>query len=143
MNKNGITMVALTLYVVLLFGVTIFAVSLSNGVNKRLFDERGLAINITSSDKLQYNLLKSSKESNEASTFSNRIAFSNGDVYIYNSQKKVIYKNGTALVDNVDELVITSGDMGQISDGTGIEISVTFTKYLNELQRSIVLYVKK
>lgn len=140
-NKKGITMSSLVIYVVLLFSMITLALLVSNSVNDRMFDERGEVINITNADKLQYNILNSGEASNTVSTFNNKIAFSNGDVYYYNRDKKVIYKNNTVLVDNVKECVVTSEN--NIDGKTSVKISITLNKYLNELNRNISVCVEE
>ena len=140
-TKKGITMTSLSIYVVLLFSMITLALLVSNNVNDRMFDERGLVINITNADKLQYNMLNSGNESTSVSALENKVAFSNGDTYSYDSEKRVIYKNETALVDNVEECVITSEN--NTFGKTYVKMSIKFNKYLNELQRDISVCVEE
>lgn len=141
MNKKGITMLSLVIYVILLFGITVFVTITSNTINERMFNERGLAINVTSSDKLEYNMLSSSNDSTYLDVFDNKIAFSNGDTYRYDSNKKVIYKNESVLVDNVYGFTITHTDKSR--GGIAVNVNVTLKKYLNEFGRDIKVYAEE
>lgn len=141
LTKKGITMASLSIYVVLLFSLITLALLVSNSVNDKMFNERGLVINITNADKLQYNMLNSSEESYVVSVYNNKVAFSNGDTYSYDSEKKVIYKNKTALVDNVDTFTTISDN--NTFGKTYVKLTVKFNKYLNELQRDISICVEE
>ena len=140
-TKRGITMTSLSIYVVLLFSMITLAMLVSNSVNDRMFNERGLVINVTNADKLQYNMLNSSNESYTVSAFDTKVAFSNGDTYSFDKDKRVIYKNDMVLVDNVEECVITSerNTFGK----TYVNMNIKFIKYLNELERNISVCVEE
>lgn len=140
-TKRGITMTSLSIYVVLLFSMITLAMLVSNSVNDRMFNERGLVINVTNADKLQYNMLNSSSESYTVSAFDTKVAFSNGDTYSFDKDKRVIYKNDMVLVDNVEECVITSesNTYGKIY----VNMNIKFIKYLNELERNISVCVEE
>ena len=65
----------------------------------------------------------------------------NGDTYSFDKDKRVIYKNDTVLVDNVEECVITSesNTFGKIY----VNMNIKFIKYLNELERNISVCVEE
>ena len=140
-TKSGITMTSLSIYVVLLFSMITLAMLVSNSVNDRMFNERGLVINVTNADKLQYNMLNSSSESYTVSAFDTKVAFSNGDTYSFDKDKRVIYKNDTVLVDNVEECVTTSES--NTFGKTYVNMNIKFIKYLNELERNISVCVEE
>ncbi len=140
-TKRGITMTSLSIYVVLLFSMITLAMLVSNSVNDRMFNERGLVINVTNADKLQYNMLNSSSESYTVSAFDTKVAFSNGDTYSFDKDKRVIYKNDMVLVDNVEECVITSES--NTFGKTYVNMNIKFNKYLNELERNISVCVEE
>lgn len=141
MAKRGITMTSLSIYVVLLSTMITLALLVSNNINDRMFDERGMVINITNADKLQYNLLNSAKESNKLSVYRDKLVFGNGDIYLCDRTAKVIYKNGAVLVDNLDKFTITPSNT---TSGTKyVKLSITLNKYLNELQRDIIVCVEE
>lgn len=141
-NKKGITMISIIIYVVLFFVFTIAVTVISNNFNNKLFTDRGYSININSFNKLQYNLLVSSKNSNIVNTTDNEINFSNNDNYIYDSEKKIITKNGGFLVSNVISYYLTQ-DNGE--DGTLLNINIKFQKYLHKdlIDRQIKVFVEK
>lgn len=139
-GKKAITITSLVIYVILLFLITTFVVIISNNLNSRLFSERGLSINITELNKLQYNLFNSSKKSNNVSVLATEIAFLNGDIYDYNSESNVILKNGTVLIDNVTSFKAESSTN---SRGTLIKLTIKVNKYLNEVEKEIVIFVEE
>ncbi len=137
-SKKGITVTSIVVYVILFFVFTTTAIVISSRFNRELFDDRGKAINITAINKLEYNLLKSAKESNlaQGSVDGNKttITFSNSDVYIFDLDNHIIYKNGGKLVKFVKECKIKLVN-------NLIDINVTLNKYTNEITRNIKVRV--
>ena len=138
-SKKGITLASLVIYIVLFTSFTVFVSSISSNMNERLFDNRGEAINYSSLNKLQYNIENSALESNNVVVSSNQISYSNGDDYVYNSESKVIYKNGGVLCLNVDSF-LASQSIGENSKKVTIEL--TFNKYLNQMSKTIISCVE-
>lgn len=138
--KKGVTITSLVVYVILLFALTTFSVVISNNLNGRLFSERGLSINMTGFNKLQYNLFNSSIKSKKASVFSKEISFSNGDVYTYDEINKLIKKNNSTLINNVIDFETES-----ISNSRGnlIKITIELNKYLNKVKKEIKFFVEE
>lgn len=52
--------------------------------------------------KLEYNIVKSAKQSETVEDIYTKIVFSNNDEYTYNSALKKIYKNGGTLISDVE-----------------------------------------
>lgn len=138
-KKRGITLSTLVIYIALFSILTVVVSSVSSNMNERLFNSRGEAINYTNLNKLQYNLENSAFESDTVSIIDGYISFSNGDNYSYSEEDKVIYKNGGILCTNVDNIVV---DIESDYSGEKITLDITFNKYLNILQRTIIVCVE-
>lgn len=138
-NKKGVTLISLVVYISLFTVFIAFATSVSNGINERLFDARGQAINHTNLNKLEYNILSSEKESNSVELSGKTITYSNGDVYNFDESKGAILKNGGVLCSNVEsfEATIEKNDIAN-----KISMNVTFNKYLNVLTRQVISCVE-
>ena len=102
MNKSGITMISIVIYVMLFFVFTSFAILLSTNINYKTLSDKGDIWVNEQFQKLQYNLLTSGKSSDNVDRITERIVFSNNDEYTYDSDKKQILKNGGVLVSNVE-----------------------------------------
>lgn len=138
--KKGITLISIAIYIVLFTIFTAFIANVSGNLNDRLFNNRGAAINYTNLNKLQYNILKSASVSYDVNNTLTDINYSNGDRYSYNGDKKIVYKNDGILCTNVSSFAITTV---QGLDNTKLEITVSFNKYLNTLERSIISVVEE
>lgn len=137
-NKRGITVTSIVVYVILFFMFTTATIAISSRINKNLFNDRGLSINVTAINKLEYNLLKSSEESSYANVTIDRnvttIEFSNNDRYDFDLDKHTVYKNGGKLVGYMSDF-----EIGRNGRNKGVELDVTLNKYTNNLQRKIVI----
>ena len=133
-SKRGITVTSIMVYVLLFFAFTTIATVISSRFNKNLFNDRGNAINITAINKLEYNLLSSAQNSYNVDIVANgnnrTLTFSNSDVYVFDNDNNVIYKNGGKLVKFVKESKV------KIQEDV-IAIDLTLNKYTNEVSRSI------
>ena len=152
MNKKGISLMSMVIYVALFFAFSAFAVGMSLNMNYRNLAQKGEVWVNEQAQKLQYNMLNSAKRSTTIDHISGRVVFSNNDEYSYDSEKKVIYKNGGILVTNVEEFKIIT-----INDLTGIPttftslttdrnkdyscVSVKFKKYGQEFETQIFVTV--
>lgn len=137
--KRGITLASLVIYIVLFTSFTIFVAAISNNNNERLFNDRGEAINYSTLNKLQQNIEDSSLNSNSVSITENEINYSNGDSYSYDSENKVIYKNGGILCLNVESFDLS------IEDGINtqkVTVNISFNKYLNTMTKTIISCVE-
>ena len=137
--KKGVTLSSLVIYLVLFTGFTIFVSITSTRMNGKLFDNRGEAINYSYLNKLQYNIENSSLTSKDVTVEANKITYSNGDIYTYNSEQAVIYKNGGILCLNVSDFS-TSIETG--TNTKKLTIDITFSKYLNVIEKSIITCVE-
>lgn len=133
-NKKGITVTSITVYLILFFMFTTVTTIISSRFNEDLFNDRGTAINITAINKLECNLLKSASDSytvtGKLQANKTTLTFSNSDVYVFDGEKNIIYKNGGKLVDFVKEYEM------KLTDNI-IDINVTLSKYTNEVARNI------
>ena len=137
-NKKGITVTSITVYVILFFMFTTITTIISSRFNENLFNDRGMAINVTAINKLEYNLLKSSDESFDVELKvedkKTTITFSNSDKYTVDLDKHVIYKNGGKLINFVDDCTVEVKNHVMIFD-------ITVNKYTNNIRRSIKINI--
>lgn len=133
--KMGITVASLVVYVILLFAFTTIALTVSGNVTSSVYKDKGLAVNLSNLDKIQYYLNKSAMESQSVEINDNTLTFSNGDIYLYNTSKKAVYYNNGILCTDVTNLAFTS------SSTNLYHIEIELTKYSIDLQRSITIYV--
>lgn len=151
MNKKGLSMVSMLIYVVLFFAFSAFAVAIASNMNYKTLADKGTIINNEGLQKLQYNLVHSAKDSTIIENISGKIVFSNNDEYTFDGTKKKIYKNGGILVSDVasfriidvSELENTPGDFTSKVDITKnyICIEVTFSKYSQDLTEKLFIAV--
>lgn len=138
-SKSGITVSSLVLYVVLFFGVTTFLSIVYSNMNETMFNNRGMALNYTMLNKLEYNLVDSSANSTNVTIVNEVVTFSNGDSYYYDANKKVILLNSGILCTSVSGFNPTLTTNGKIKKLT---IEVSFNKYLATLNRTIICSVE-
>lgn len=138
-SKRGITVSSLVLYVVLFFAITTFLSMVYSNMNDTLFNNRGMALNYTMLNKLEYNLTDSALQSVDIVLADNTLTFSNGDKYHYDSAKKMVILNNGVLCTSVSkfEPTITTG-----TDTKKLTINLTFNKYMAELNKTIVSSVE-
>ena len=138
-SKRGITVSSLVLYVVLFFAITTFLSMVYSNMNDTLFNNRGMALNYTMLNKLEYNLTDSALQSVDIVLADNTLIFSNGDKYYYDSAKKMVILNNGVLCTSVSkfEPTITTG-----TDTKKLTINLTFNKYMAELNKTIVSSVE-
>ena len=104
MNKKGITMVSIVMYVVIFFALTAIATSVTIAMNSNSLTDKGKIYVQESEIKLKNNLLHSFENSDGITTINNKLIFSNNDEYYYEPENKIIYKNGGILIQNVEEM---------------------------------------
>lgn len=131
--KKGITMASLVIYIIVFSMITVVLSMIYTNMNETLFFNRGRSINYTTFNKLQYNINESTLASDLVMVSDGEIIFSNGDVYSYDADKKIILLNGGVLCSNISEFYTTSDTYNK-----KIEIKVKFNKYLNELEKTII-----
>lgn len=137
--KKGITLTALSIYLVLFFTFTAFVLAITTRYNEDLFLTRGLAINTSSMNKLQYNLNVSKEKSASVSKISDYIVFDNGDSYSYDANKKQVLLNNGILLNNVEACTFETAN---INGGTHLKITITLKKYLSENTKTIELFME-
>lgn len=150
-NKSGITLTSIVIYVALFFVFTVFAIAMSTNMNYKSMEEKANIYVHEQFDKLQYNILSSSKASNSVDDIYNKIVFSNNDEYSYDDNKKVIYKNGGKLVNNVenfkiinvDELTNVHNSFASNLDNkvNSLCFEITFKKYGIEITKQLFITV--
>ena len=101
-RRSGITLTSIVIYVSLFFVFTVFAVAMSTNMNYRALDEKANIYIHEQFCKLEYNMISSAKASNSVDNIVGRVVFSNNDEYSFDSNKKVILKNGGVLVKSVE-----------------------------------------
>ena len=138
-SKRGITVSSLVLYIALFFGLTAFLSSVYTNLNKNLFDNRGIALNYTNLNKLQYNITDSAFKSNDIEVVNNSLKFSNGDIYTYNENNETILLNGGVLCTSVSRFTPTLTSENGVKK---IEIQLTFNKYLATVEKTIIASVE-
>lgn len=134
MNKRGITMTSIVIYVILFFIFTSIAITISTNMNYEALNQKGNIIINENIQKLQFNLLNSAKKSDSVYNIEGRIVFSNNDEYFFDSTKKEILKNNTTLVKDVLEfnIISTNEFRENIDDDRVVNIEVKVKKYGNE-----------
>lgn len=151
MNKKGLSMVSMLVYVVLFFSFSAFAVGMATNMNYKSLGEKGQIVNNENLQKLQYNLVNSAKDSNTIEDISGKIVFSNNDEYKFDETEKKIYKNGGIIATDVEsfkiiditELENTPENFSDNIDSNidYICVEVTFTKYSQTLTEKIFVTV--
>lgn len=101
MNRKGISLISIVIYVALFFAFMTFATIISTNMNYTSLSYKGQVINVENFAKLQYNMLNSAKTSISVDNIGQSFVFSNDDEYVYDSEKKEILKNDSVLVSNV------------------------------------------
>lgn len=134
MNKKGITMTSVVIYVILFFIFTSVAITISTNMNFEALIEKGAIINNKNIQKLQFNLLNSAKSSDFVSNIEGRVVFSNNDEYYFDDTKKEILKNDTILIKDVEkfEIINSSEFVENVNEDKSVSIEVVVKKYGNE-----------
>ena len=136
--KKGITLTALVIYLVLFFSFTAFVVAITSKYNEKVFTDRGVAINITELNKLEYNLTVSKSKSSSFSKIGDNIVFDNNDKYSYDPNNKVILLNDGILISNVDTCTFS---VNSVNNGNHLIINLTLKKYLSTVTRNVELFM--
>ena len=134
-SKLGITVSSLVIYVILLFSFTAVALGVSGNFTSGIYNDKGLAINLSNLDKIQYYLNKSAVNSTSVEFTSNSITFSNGNEYTYDAATRVVYYNKGILVTDVTKFIVTN------NEGSLYEIQMEFTKYSVVTERIVKINV--
>lgn len=133
--KQGITAVSVVVYVILLFAFTALALSVSTNLSSGLFEDKGIAINLSNYDKVLYYLNKNAIESSGLEFENNTLKFSNGNEFKYDADSQTIYYNDGIFAKDIKGFTVTMINNNQYT------VEVQFIKYLNEMTRSIKIYV--
>lgn len=137
-KKSGITVTSIVVYVILFFAFTTTIILISSRFNSSLFDDRGRSINITAINKLEYNLLDSANNSYSVQSSlgdgTTTLTFSNSDIYVFDLNDNIVYKNDGKLVKHLKESEISFED-------NLININITLNKYTNEVNRNIKISI--
>lgn len=151
MQKKGLSLVSMVIYVVLFFAFSAFAVAMSMNMNYKTLAEKGNIWVNEQFQKLQYNLVMSGKNSITIDSISGNIIFSNNDEYSYDVTKKRILKNGGILVTDVEQFEITqinslkdvpAGFTSNIDNNIdNVCVNVKFKKYGQEFSSQIFVTV--
>ena len=131
MNRKGLTLISMVIYVTLFFAFMTFAVGVSANMNYTSLSQKGQVMNVENFQKLQYNMLNSAKSSISVDKIGNSIVFSNNDEYFFDSEKKIIFKNNTVLVSDV--IGVETLELYQLSSvpSTYLQQRASDLKYVN------------
>ena len=150
-KKRGLTLTSMAIYVALFFVFTVFVIAMSTNMNYKAMDEKAKIYIYEQFDKMQYNILSSAKSSTNVDTIYGKIVFSNNDEYSYDSNKKVILKNGGVLVRNVEKFdIITEDKIKNVSDKFSMNIDskvqavcieIEIQKYKKNITKQIYITV--
>lgn len=134
-------MTSMALYVVLFFTFSAFAIAVSSNFNYQTLSEKGKMWVNEQFDKLQYNMVKSAKESDDVSAIAGKVVFSNNDEYEYDATNKRILKNGGIVAMDVEKFeIITPADINTSNrfssdidnNLSNIALNIELKKYGNE-----------
>ena len=147
--KRGITLVSMIIYLVLFTAFTAFVIAFSSNMNRNVMSDKGKLFVQTEYEKLYMNLFTSAKDSVNYVKSGNNIRFSNGDLYVFDTESHNIFKNGGILVQDVEQFDFkdiyefegVSIDRDILEKNEALGLNVTFLKYGNEVSRDIVIAV--
>ena len=108
MNKKGLTLLSMVIYVALFFTFMTFATIIATNMNYTSLSYKGKIVNEENFQKLQYNILNSAKRSVSVDKLYNSVVFSNNDEYSYNEEKEQVLKNGGVIATNVTSFEIAN-----------------------------------
>ncbi len=131
MNKSGLSMTSMVLYVALFFAFSTFAISISSNMNYSTLAQKGDVWVNEQFDKLQYNLIKSAKASDSVYNIAGKLVFSNNDEYSYDVENRRILKNGGIIAVDInedDDATVSGFEILEV-DGDSFRINVSFLKY--------------
>lgn len=150
-RRSGITLTSIVIYVSLFFVFTVFAVAMSTNMNYRALDEKANIYIHEQFSKFEYNIVSSAKTSNSVDNIVGRVVFSNNDEYSFDSNKKVILKNGGVLVKSVENFrVIDTNKLENVNSETVSNIDndleyvcleITFKKYGKQIVKQLFVTV--
>lgn len=150
-RRSGITLTSIVIYVSLFFVFTVFAVAMSTNMNYRALDEKANIYIHEQFSKFEYNIVSSAKTSNSVDNIVGRVVFSNNDEYSFDSNKKVILKNGGVLVKSVENFrVIDTNKLENVDSETVSNIDndleyvcleITFKKYGKQIVKQFFVTV--
>ncbi len=135
-KKRGLTMMSVVVYIMLLVAFTGIALVISNNLSDTVFADKGIAQDMTHYEKIMYYLNKSALESSSVTVNSTKsITFSNGDIFLYDADKKELKMNDGVLCKN-----ISSFSIGDVENNL-VDIDVTLKRYTHNMERKIIIYV--
>lgn len=143
MNKRGITMTSIIVYVMLFFVFTSLAIAITSNMNYEALGQKGSIINYEQIQKLQFNMLNSAKKSNAVYNINEKIVFSNNDEYYYDSENSIVLKNNSILLTDVEDFKIIDSyeEIGNSIKDSNVCIEITLKKYGNEKKERLVFSV--
>ena len=130
--RKGITITSLVIYVVMFFGLTILATSVTTNFNRNILQEKAIIEINENLIKIQSNLLISSKNSTFITSNNNIITFSNGDIYSFDESKKTLLKNNGVLCENVNSFKVIENSKiteNNIDDIKFVATEISFEKF--------------
>ena len=107
-NNKGITLFALSIYIIVLMIILGILATVSNFFNNNLEIIKQGARNASSFDKFNVAFVSDVKNNKEAKIEGNIIAFEDGTIYTYNEIDKSIYRGKIKIADNVTYFLPTT-----------------------------------
>ena len=139
MKKSGLTMVSIVIYVVIFFALVAITTGTTMAMNSNSLKDKGKIYVNEAEFVLKTNFLNSLNQSDTVNIIdSDKIVFSNDDVYRYDEDKDILYKNEGIFIQNITEF-----NFSQVKTQYGItSISVTgkILKYGNENNFNLFVY---
>lgn len=129
MNKKGLTLLSMVIYVALFFAFMSFATIIATNMNYTSLSYKGKVVNEENFQKLQYNVLNSAKKSVSVDKLYNSFVFSNNDLYSFDENKNQILKNGGVIASNVKSFEIV--DIENLTDVPSSFFTKSDGKYIN------------
>lgn len=120
---------SMVIYVALFFTFMTFATVLAANMNYTSLAYKGKVINAENFQKLQYNILNSAKNSITIDKINGNIIFSNNDEYVYDSNKKAVFKNDVKIISDVTNFEIVSID--KLTNVPNSFLTVDDNEYVN------------
>ena len=139
MKKSGITMVSIVIYVVIFFALVAIATGTTMAMNSNSLKDKGKIYVNEAEIVLKTNFLNSLNNSKNINIIDNdRIVFSNNDVYRYDDDKDILYKNDGIFIQNITEFNFSKIESQH--GITSINVTGTILKYGNEKQFNLFVY---
>ncbi len=132
MNKKGVTVSSLIVYVVLFYLFTSFVVMISSNINNKIFSDRAnVQMNKDATKTITF-FLNSAKNSYDVNEIGGELVFANNDEYTYKNER--LYKNDKLILRDVKNFEYSITEI--TPKKKVISVSVDFEKYTKKLSKT-------